>query len=122
MRNVITIMNKELKSIFVSPIAYVVVCLFLILSAILFLIFTLRPGAPAEMRVLFAGLVWVLIPVLPAVGMRLIAEEHRSGTIESPCPPNTIAEISFTETFSSIAIKARRRAVSRIPAIPKTRV
>ena len=83
-----SIARREMSSFFCSPIAYVVVCLFLILSAIVFLIFTLRPGGPAEMRVLFAGLVWVLIPVLPAVGMRLIAEEHRSGTIESlmTCP------------------------------------
>ena len=84
----LSIARREMSSYFFSPIAYVVVCLFLILSAIIFLIFTLRAGGPAEMRVLFAGLVWVLIPVLPAIGMRLIAEEHRSGTIESlmTCP------------------------------------
>ncbi len=44
-----------------------------------------------------------------------------TGTIWSPWPPSTMAVTSFTETSSSQAMKAEKRAVSRIPAMPKTR-
>ena len=39
----------------------------------------------------------------------------------SPWPPSTSAKTLSVETPSSIAINARMRAVSRIPAIPNTR-
>ena len=42
-------------------------------------------------------------------------------TIWSPCPPSTIAVTSFTDAPVSQAMKVEKRAVSRIPAIPKTR-
>ena len=44
-----------------------------------------------------------------------------TGTIWSPWPPSTIAVTSLTEQPVSQAMKAEKRAVSRIPAIPKTR-
>src|SRR5213076_2137873 len=44
-----------------------------------------------------------------------------TGTIWSPCPPSTIAVTSFTDDRVSQAMKVENRAVSRIPAIPKTR-
>ena len=44
-----------------------------------------------------------------------------TGTISSPWPPSTIAVTSFTEAPVSQAMKVEKRAVSRIPAIPKTR-
>ena len=42
-------------------------------------------------------------------------------TIWSPCPPSTIAVTSLTDEPVSQAMKVEKRAVSRIPAIPKTR-
>jgi hypothetical protein len=42
-------------------------------------------------------------------------------TIESPCEPSVIASTSTGETPSSSAMKKRRRAESRTPAIPRTR-
>ena len=44
-----------------------------------------------------------------------------TGTIWSPCPPSTIAVTSFTDEPVSRAMNVEKRAVSRIPAIPKTR-
>ena len=44
-----------------------------------------------------------------------------TGTIWSPCPPSTIAVTSFTDMPVSQAMKAEKRAVSRMPAIPSTR-
>ena len=44
-----------------------------------------------------------------------------TGTIWSPWPPSTIAVTSLTDMPVSQAMKVEKRAVSRIPAIPKTR-
>ena len=46
----------------------------------------------------------------------------RDGTMVSPCPPSTSAVTFSTETFSSCAMNVRKRAVSRTPAMPITRV
>ncbi len=44
-----------------------------------------------------------------------------TGTIWSPWPPSTIAVTSLIDMPVSQAMKAEKRAVSRIPAMPKTR-
>ncbi len=44
-----------------------------------------------------------------------------TGTIWSPWPPSTIACTSFTDEPVSHEMKVEKRAVSRMPAIPKTR-
>src|SRR5881227_2174829 len=54
-------------------------------------------------------------------GMPPTVVAETTGTIWSPCPPSTIAVTSFTEAPVSHAMKVEKRAVSRIPAIPKTR-
>jgi ABC-2 type transport system permease protein len=41
------------------------------------------PGVPASLRPTFQGVIWLLIFLAPAVSMRLLSEEFRSGTIES---------------------------------------
>jgi hypothetical protein len=42
------------------------------------------------------------------------------GTMSGPCPPRTVPATSATDTPSSMATKARQRAVSRVPAMPTT--
>ena len=64
------------------PVGWVVIALFVFLSAVIFVNGTLIPGQPATMRYFFASASWMLIPVAPAISMRLISEELRSGTIE----------------------------------------
>ena len=44
-----------------------------------------------------------------------------TGTIWSPWPPSTIACTSFTDEPVSQAMKVEKRAVSRMPGLPKTR-
>lgn len=85
MHNVIAITRRELKSYFDSPIAYIVVVAFLLVAgwmffSVLFLMgradmrgfFTPSPFSPAMLLVILA----------PAVTMRLVAEERKSGTLE----------------------------------------
>ena len=83
-RNVKTIMVRELGAFFYSPVAYVVLTVFLILSGFFFAFETFTPGGEASLRPLFAqSMPLVLVFVLPLLAMRLISDEYRSGTIET---------------------------------------
>ena len=81
MRNAIAIAGKELKSYFFSPVAYVVLALFMLIWGWLFVgvLFNLQR---ADMDILFHNLAFTLFLILSGFTMRLIAEEKRSGTIE----------------------------------------
>ncbi len=83
MRNTLTIAQRELFSFFYSPIAYVVIALFVFIASSFFIARTFSPGQVAEMNKLFEALIWVLILIAPAISMRLISEELNTGTIES---------------------------------------
>jgi len=73
--------KKELMGYFNSPIAYVFLAVFLIAGNWLFFnIFFIQ--AQATMRNYFVLLPWIFLFLIPAVTMRLWAEEKRSGTIE----------------------------------------
>lgn len=75
------IASRELASQFLSPIAYVVLGLFA-LGATLIFILGFGPGAPAGMRSTYEGIIWLMPFLVPAISMRLVAEELRNGTIE----------------------------------------
>lgn len=81
MRQVVTIAKRELASQFFSPIAYVVLGLFALGTSMIFLA-TFRPGEPATLRNTLQGVVWTLVFLVPAISMRLISDEFRSGSIE----------------------------------------
>jgi len=94
------ILKKELRLYFGSPVAYVVVTIFLLIAGYffysIFAFFTLasmqsamNPAMARDtnvtdsvMRPLFANISVILLLLLPLVTMRLFAEERRSGTIE----------------------------------------
>lgn len=82
MTHTFAIARRELSSYFFSPIAYVVISLFALLAGLLFMSFVLNPSRPAELRFLFTAVVWILIPITPAISMRLMSEELKTGTIE----------------------------------------
>lgn len=76
------IMKRELGAYFSGPIAYIVTGLFLLLSGILFFsTFFLQDRA--ELRQFFNYLPLMLSFFVPALTMRLFAEERRSGSIET---------------------------------------
>lgn len=85
MRNILTIAQKELSTYFVSPVAYVVAALFLVVMGYLFAVPVVAfRNAPimAIIRSLFFNMAVVLLLLSPALTMRLLAEEQRMGTIE----------------------------------------
>jgi len=83
-RNIWTITKRELGAYFSSPIAYVFIVIFLLLCGF----FTFFVGGFFErqeaslVRPFFDWHPWFYLFLVPAVGMRLWAEERRTGTIE----------------------------------------
>ena len=78
-----SIIKRELKSYFATPIALIFLVVFLILSGF----FTFKLGRfyeqeQADLRAFFAWHPWLYLLIVPAISMRLWAEERRSGTIE----------------------------------------
>lgn len=82
MTQTIAIARRELTSLFCSPIAYVVLGLFSLGVSLIFFGTVFGAGLPAELRNAYMWTVWLLIFLIPAVSMRLVSEELRSGTIE----------------------------------------
>ena len=80
-RNVWAVAARELRSYFLSPLAYVVIALFLALSGYLFALI-LANGREASLRGLVQNVSVLYLFIVPAISMRLLAEEQRTGTIE----------------------------------------
>ncbi len=81
MSNVKTIFDREFAAYFNSPIAYIFIIVFLILNCGLFMTPFFLQGM-ADMRDFFGNLPLFLIFFIPAISMRLWAEDKRSGTFE----------------------------------------
>jgi ABC-2 type transport system permease protein len=80
-KNVWAVSQRELRSYFLSPLAYVVIALFLALSGYLFALI-LANGRQASLQGLVQNVSVLYLFIVPAISMRLLAEEQRSGTIE----------------------------------------
>lgn len=83
MRNAAIIMRRELASYFATPLAYVFILIFLVLAAA----FTFYLGGfyergQADLAPFFGFHPWLYLFLIPALSMRLWAEERRSGSIE----------------------------------------
>lgn len=77
----LALIKKELRSYFNSPIAYIFITVFLVLTGWLFFR-TFFIANQASMRDYFTILPWIFLFLIPAVTMRLWAEEKKLGTFE----------------------------------------
>ncbi len=80
MRNVLFIAGKELRSYFVSPVAYIIVAFWLVMTGLFFA--GSAGSGDAGMRQVFSVIPILLLLIAPALTMRLLAEEQRTGTLE----------------------------------------
>jgi ABC-2 type transport system permease protein len=83
MGNLGVIVRRELASYFATPVAYVFIVIYLIMSAA----FTFYLGGfyereIADLEPFFRFHPWLYLFLVPAIGMRLWAEERKSGTVE----------------------------------------
>ncbi len=77
------VFKRELASYFATPVAYVFIVIFLVLAGA----FTFHLGGfyergQADLQPFFAFHPWLYLFLVPAVSMRLWAEERKTGTIE----------------------------------------
>jgi ABC-2 type transport system permease protein len=83
MRNILTICRRELAGYFASPLAYVFIVIFLVLAGVLtFFVGNFFERGQADLQSFFTFHPWLYLVLIPAVSMRLWAEERKSGTIE----------------------------------------
>jgi gliding motility-associated transport system permease protein len=83
MRNVGIIMRRELASYFATPLAYVFILIFLVLtSAFTFYLGNFFERGQADLQSFFYWHPWLYLFLIPAISMRLWAEERKSGSIE----------------------------------------
>ncbi len=81
MQQIVTILSKELKDYFISPIAYIVISIFLLVTGWFFFA-TFFLYNQADMRNFFSLLPMTFSFVIPAITMRLFAEERQVGSYE----------------------------------------
>lgn len=83
MRNTFILFKRELGGYFATPVAYVFIVIFLLLTGV----FTFYLGGffereQADLQPFFSFHPWLYLFLIPAISMRLWAEERKTGTIE----------------------------------------
>lgn len=83
MNPVSAVMRRELRSYFVTPVAYLFLVIFLVLSGILtFYAGDFYERGQADLQPFFVMHPWLYLILVPAITMRMWAEEAKSGTLE----------------------------------------
>jgi len=83
MGNILIICRRELAGYFATPLAYVFIVIFLVLAGVLtFFVGDFFERGQADLQSFFTFHPWLYLVLVPAVSMRLWAEERKSGTIE----------------------------------------
>ena len=102
MNRVIAIIKKELSSYFNSPIAYIFISVFLVISSwIFFRNFFLIGQVTTDNY--FYLLPWIFLFIIPATTMRLWAEEKKNGTMEILLTwPVSAKELVLGKFFASL--------------------
>ncbi|MEC4677599.1 MAG: ABC transporter permease, partial [Nitrospirota bacterium] len=123
MRNILTLMGKELRLYFISPIAYVVAMVFLAISDFLFYnqiqyfsglsmrMMQFQNNLPelnihdAVFRPTLFNMSFILLLIMPLLTMRLFAEEKKEHTNELlMTSPITITEIVFGKFIAALVV------------------
>src|SRR5882724_886472 len=83
MRNTFIVAQRELAAYFATPVASVFIVIFLVLQgALTFNLGQFFSRGQADLNPFFTFVPWVFLLLVPAITMRLWAEERRLGTIE----------------------------------------
>ncbi len=104
MTSVGTIFQREINSYFLSPIAYVVVAVFMVFSGYFFSVM-LGITQESTLRYSLAYTQFILSILTPVITMRLLAEENKTGTIEPlMTAPVTDFEVVFGKFLAAWAL------------------
>ena len=109
MNGVGAVYRRELASYFATPLAYVFIVIFLLLAgAFTFWLGGFYERGQADLAPFFSFHPWLYLFLVPAVAMRLWAEERRSGSIELlltlPVSPGTAVVAKFLAAWTFVAL------------------
>ena len=80
---VLNVVRRELSGYFTTPVAWVFIVIFLVMSGVFtFYIGSFYERGIADLEPFFQFHAWLYLFLVPAISMRLWAEERRSGTVE----------------------------------------
>src|SRR5437879_7826467 len=83
MTRTFAIFRRELMGYFATPLAYVFIVIFLVMAGVLtFFVGNFFERSQADLQAFFTFHPWLYLVLIPALSMRLWAEERKSGTIE----------------------------------------
>jgi len=83
MNTISALFRRELKSYFATPVAYVFIVIFLVLmSTFTFYLGNFYERGQADLAPFFVFHPWLYLLLVPAIAMRLWAEERKTGSIE----------------------------------------
>jgi ABC-2 type transport system permease protein len=83
MRQVLAVFKREFAAYFATPLAYVFTVIFLFaMGAFTFYVGRFYDNGIADLSVFFGYHPWLYLFLVPAIGMRLWADERRTGTVE----------------------------------------
>lgn len=83
MHNVMTVFRREMASYFATPLAYIFIVIFLVVAgALTFFLGGFFARNQADLYSFFQFHPWLYVVLIPAISMRLWAEDVRSGTVE----------------------------------------
>jgi ABC-2 type transport system permease protein len=83
MRELVAVFKREFAAYFATPLAYVFIVIFLFaMGAFTFYIGHFFENDTADLQVFFGFHPWLYLFLVPAISMRLWAEERRTGTME----------------------------------------
>ena len=83
MTNTMFVIRRELADYFATPVAYLFIVIFLaLLGALTFFMGSFFGRGQADLSAFFQFHAWVYMLLIPAISMRMWAEERKSGTIE----------------------------------------
>jgi ABC-2 type transport system permease protein len=83
MKSLKALYKRELASYFATPLAYVFIVIFLLLTGVFtFYLGSFFQRGQADLQPFFLWHPWLFLLLVPALGMRLWAEERKTGTVE----------------------------------------
>jgi len=110
MKNLVkAVIKKELSAYFYSPLAYIFIVIFLIFQmGFTFILGRLYDSNNSSLEIFFTFHPWLYLFLVPAIGMRLWAEEKSEGTIETlfslPLPIWVIIAAKFIASWLFILV------------------
>ncbi|MCA9285579.1 MAG: ABC transporter permease subunit [Phycisphaerales bacterium] len=83
MSGTLAIARRDLLAAFATPAGWVVMALFALLTALVFMASSFHNGEPANLRAVLLVAGWAMVAMAPAISMRSISDELRQGTYET---------------------------------------